>query len=55
MAIITSRINAHAYINILDNFLIPFIENQFGNDEVSFQDNNASCHRTKEIKTFLQE
>ena len=43
------------YIEILDNFLIPSIENWFGNDEVILRNDNGSCHRTKEIKTFHQE
>ena len=36
MAIITSIINVYMCIEILDNFLIPSIENQFANGEVSF-------------------
>ena len=35
--------NAHEYVKILCNFLIPSIENGFGFDEVIFQDGNASC------------
>ena len=54
MVIITSTINSHVYVEILDNFLIPSIENGFG-EEAIFQDDNASCHRAKEIKAFLQE
>ena len=41
------------YIEILGNFLITSIENQF-DDEFIFQDVNASCHWAKEIKAFLQ-
>lgn len=48
--IITPRINAHVHIEILDNFIIPSMENWIGN----FQCNNAFCHRTKEFKGFLQ-
>lgn len=55
MTIIASTINAHKYIEILDNFLVPSIENWSGDDEVIFQDANTSCHRAKGIKTFLQE
>uniref|UniRef100_A0A3Q2ZWT6 Transposase Tc1-like domain-containing protein n=1 Tax=Kryptolebias marmoratus TaxID=37003 RepID=A0A3Q2ZWT6_KRYMA len=44
MAVITSSINAQVYIDILDTFLIPFIKRMFGDDEIIFQDNNASCH-----------
>ena len=55
ISIITSTINTHVYMEILDNFLIPSTENLFGNDEVIFRDNNASCHRIKEIQAFLLE
>ena len=36
-------------------FLIPSIENWFGDDEVIFQDDNASCYWVKGIKEFIQE
>ena len=32
---------------IVDNFLIPSIENWSGDDEVIFQDDDASCHSSK--------
>ncbi len=32
-------------IDILDTFLIPSIEKKFGDNDVIFQDDNASCHR----------
>ena len=44
MVVITSTISAHVYLEILDNFLIPLIENWFGDDEVIFQDDDTSCH-----------
>jgi DDE superfamily endonuclease len=55
MAVITSSINAQVYIDILDTFLIPSIERMFGDDDIIFQDDNASCHRAKTVKTFLEE
>ncbi len=33
---------------------IPSIEKKFGDDAI-FQDDNASCHRAKSVKAFLQE
>ena len=42
-------------IETLDNFLISLIENWFDDEEVLFQDDDASCQRTKAIKAFLQE
>lgn len=55
IAIITSTVNAEVYTQILDGFLIPSVEKMFGNDEFVFQDDNASCHRAKKVKDFLQE
>ncbi|CAJ0921952.1 unnamed protein product [Ranitomeya imitator] len=54
MAVITSSINAQVYVDILDTFLIPSIERMFGDDEIIFQDDNASCHRAKTVKPFLE-
>lgn len=55
MTVITSSINAQVYVEILDTFLIPSIERMFGDGSILFQDDNASCHRAKSVKTFLQE
>uniref|UniRef100_A0A3Q3AU23 Tc1-like transposase DDE domain-containing protein n=1 Tax=Kryptolebias marmoratus TaxID=37003 RepID=A0A3Q3AU23_KRYMA len=55
MAVITSSINAQVYIDILDTFLIPSVERMFGDDEIIFQDDNASCLRAKTVGTFLEE
>ena len=55
MAIITSTVSAQVYIEILDTCLVPSIENRFGDDDVIFQDDNASCRRAKSVKTFLKE
>uniref|UniRef100_A0A3Q3AY27 Tc1-like transposase DDE domain-containing protein n=1 Tax=Kryptolebias marmoratus TaxID=37003 RepID=A0A3Q3AY27_KRYMA len=54
MTVVNSSINAQVYIDILDSFLIPSIEQMFG-DEIIFQDDNASCHRAKTVKAFLGE
>ena len=50
-----NTINAHMYTEILDDFFFSLIENCLGNDEVIFQDNNASCLGANEIKAFHQE
>uniref|UniRef100_A0A8C5I7Z6 Tc1-like transposase DDE domain-containing protein n=1 Tax=Gouania willdenowi TaxID=441366 RepID=A0A8C5I7Z6_GOUWI len=55
MAVITSSINAQVYVDMLDTFLIPSIERMFGDDDIVYQDDNASCHRAKTVKTFLEE
>uniref|UniRef100_A0A672FA08 Tc1-like transposase DDE domain-containing protein n=1 Tax=Salarias fasciatus TaxID=181472 RepID=A0A672FA08_SALFA len=52
-AVVKSSINAQVYIDILDSFLIPSIEKMFGNDEILFQDDNASYHRAKTVTVFL--
>ena len=44
IAATTLTINAHMYIEISDNFLILLIEIWFGDDDVIFLDDNASCH-----------
>ena len=36
--IITSAINAHVYIEILDNSFIPLIKNYFSEDEIIFSE-----------------
>ena len=53
---ITSTINVHVYLEILDNFLILSIENWFSDDddEVVIQDDNASCYKAKVFKADLQ-
>uniref|UniRef100_A0A3B1IEA9 Tc1-like transposase DDE domain-containing protein n=1 Tax=Astyanax mexicanus TaxID=7994 RepID=A0A3B1IEA9_ASTMX len=55
MTVVNSTINAQVYIDILDSFLIPSIEQMFGDNEIIFQDDNASCHRAKTVKAFLGE
>lgn len=53
MAIITSVVNAQVYMEILDIFFIPVIENRFVDVEVIFSNENASWPRAKrELKTF---
>ena len=45
MRIVILTINIHVYFEILASFLIQSVENWFGDDEVIFQEDNASCHR----------
>uniref|UniRef100_A0A3B1JVG5 Tc1-like transposase DDE domain-containing protein n=1 Tax=Astyanax mexicanus TaxID=7994 RepID=A0A3B1JVG5_ASTMX len=52
MTVVNSSINAQVYIDILDSFLIPSIEQMFGDNEIIFQDVNASCHRAKTQQRF---
>ena len=55
MTTIISIVNTEFYIQILENSLISSIENMFNYKEVIFQDGNASSHRAKRVKAFLQE
>ena len=45
IAIIIRTINVHAFIEILGYFLIPLIGNWFSDNEVNFQNDNASRHK----------
>lgn len=45
MAVIT--INPHVFIDILDTFLIHSAAEIFIDDNIIFQDDNASCYRGK--------
>lgn len=40
---------------ILKYFLIPSLEDQFGDSEVIIIDDNASCHRSRRVKIFISE
>lgn len=43
------------YLEILDNFVAPSIDQLFGDsDYFIFKDDNAILHRTKSVKTHLQ-
>lgn len=52
---ITWTVNGWVFTKMLDTFLIPLIENRFGDDEVIFWDDNKFYHRTKKVKDFLQD
>lgn len=53
IAITTSSINLHVYIKILDDFLIPLIENLFYIEVISEND-NATYPRAKRIEAFFR-
>ena len=50
LAVVKTTVNSRIYIDILDRILIPSIDNAFGDENVVFQDDNASCHRAKRVK-----
>lgn len=54
LCIVLQTINSEVYVNILEHYLIPSIEEAFGDSsDFLFQDDNASCHRGKRVKDFL--
>ena len=53
MVIITSTINIQVYVEILDNFLIPSIENWFSDDEAIFRMMIHVVTEQKGLKLFL--
>ena len=51
-----SNVNSKTYIHILQHFLIPSVEIWFEDStDFIFQNDNASCHRSKIIRNFLQQ
>lgn len=54
LCIVLRTINSEVYIDILEHYLIPSIEEAFGDSsDFIFQDDNASCHRSKKVKNFF--
>ena len=53
LCILYQNVNSETYIHVLEHFLIPSIEDWFGeSSDFIFQDDNASCHRSKAIKRY---
>lgn len=55
ICLVNGTVNSAAYIDILQTFLLPTVEHQFGDEAVVFQDDNASCHRSRAVKSYLQQ
>lgn len=49
------KIGTKEYLDILDNSLLPWMEQKFGIDNVVFIRDSAQCHRSKATQTFLSE
>ena len=49
------RLNADAYQEILENYLMPSIDLMDDKDSVIFQQDNAPCHTANKIRDFFQE
>ena len=52
LAIVLRNVNAYVYQEVLEIFLLPSLGEWFG--AFTFQDDNASSHRSKKIKHFLK-
>lgn len=51
---ITHKMNAENYIDLLDNVLIDFAEENYGNN-FTFQQDNAAIHTARKTKQFLED
>lgn len=55
LCILKTTVNSDVYRDILEAFLLPTVEDQFGDTTVTFQDDNAACHRGRIVKAYLHE
>lgn len=53
--VVSGKLNADAYMNILDNQVIPTLWQFYGMDECYFQDDNAPCHVAASVKQWYQD
>ena len=53
MAVIQGTMNATKYLATLEDFLLPQIEEWFGEQSPVFQQDNAPCHKAVMITNFL--
>ena len=53
---VSRTINSDVLVDILEYYMIPSTEEAFGDSsDFLFQDDNASCHRRKQVKDFLNQ
>ena len=54
LCIVSQTINSETYVDILEHYLIPSFDEEFGDSsDFLFQDDNTSCHKSKQVKDFL--
>ncbi|GFY24908.1 transposable element Tcb1 transposase [Trichonephila clavipes] len=53
--IVSGTVKAIDYIEILQNKLLPTARGLFGNQSWIFQNDNAPCHRAKEVQKCLKD
>ncbi|KAK3548408.1 hypothetical protein QTP70_012653 [Hemibagrus guttatus] len=52
---VKGTLNASAYQDILENFMLPTLSEQFGNDPFLFQHDCTPVHKARSIKTWMSE
>ena len=50
----TTRVNAQIYKNIVQDHVVPIIQNS-GFDRATFMQDNAPCHKAKVLMSYLSE
>lgn len=51
---VDGKMNQHDYIEILQSYLLPLINNSFNNRGYLFQDDNAPVHTAKKVKEWIK-
>ena len=52
---VKGTLDASAYQEILDNFMLPTLKKQFGDGPFLFQHDCAPVHKTRSIKTWMSQ
>ena len=52
---VSGTVDSQKYIEILENYLRPSISWYFGDDAVTFQQDNAPCHVYRVVREYLDE
>jgi len=52
---VKGTLNSLAYQDILDNFMLPILWEQFGDGPFLFQHDCAAVHKARSIKTWMSE
>ena len=52
---IEGKMNHKDYINILEDNLLPFIQENYSTNHYKFQDDNAPVHTAKNVKKWMSE
>ena len=56
LCIVSRKINSEEYVDILEHYLMLSIKEAFGDSsDFLFQDYNASCDKSKQVKNFLNQ